>query len=407
MPRIARAIPKVSVKSRHREDCKFYGDGNRITCNCPKQLVWSQNSREHRVTADTCDYETAERKAREMEQSFERAAKGEPEPVKQDSVTVEDAIKRFIASKETEGVGARHMLTLRKTFSKDLLDYCNKHGLMHMRDIKLTDLEAWRDGWNLGKTTTQKTQGRVVGFFDFCLRRNWIDKNIALSMGRIRIKADDRKPTIALSDEQFDQLLAAVSKVNGKTTDDQRKRLRSLILLQRWSGLAIRDAAKLERKQLEPDPENHGWHRLFVRRSKTGTPVFAALAGDIAKEILSAPNENQRYLFAANATEAGIRSAVQRFTELYTKLDEVADLKNENGEHIWVHSHILRDTYAVFLLEHGAPTEDVAALLGHSSIAVTEKHYLPWIESRARRMFGRVKAAYEQWTQEQAASAKA
>lgn len=377
MPRKARAIPVVAVKSRHRENCKFYGNGHRITCNCPKQLVWSKNSKEHRVTADTCDYEVAERKAREMEQSFERAARGEPEAVKADTITAEDAVTRFLAAKETEGVGSRHMLTLRKTFAKDLLGYCNQHGLMHIRDIRLTDLEAWRDSWQLAKTTAQKTQSRVVGFFDFCLQREWVDRNIALSMGKIRLKEGDRKPTIALDDTQFEQLLAAVPKMNGRTNDEARNRLRSLILLQRWTGLSIRDACKLERKGIEKDPDDHGWRRLFVRRSKTGTPVFAAIAGDIAEQILAAPNDSARYLFSRGASDAQVRSTVQRFTNLYVALDKVADIKDEHGEHIWIHSHMLRDTYAVWLLEHGAPTEDVAALLGHSSIAVTEKHYLP------------------------------
>ena len=68
---------------------------------------------------------------------------------------------------------------------------------------------------------------------------------------------------------------------------------------------------------------------------------------------------------------------------------------------------MLRDTYAVWLLEHGAPTEDVAALLGHSSIAVTEKHYLPFIEMRAKRMSERVKAAYQNWQEEKVRAAKA
>jgi site-specific recombinase XerD len=407
MPRKARAIPVVIVKSRHRSKCKFYGDGHRITCNCPKQLVWSRNSKEHRVTADTCDYEVAERKAREMEQSFERAARGEPAPIRIDSVTVEEAVTRFLATKQTEGVGSRHMLTLRKTFAKDLLSYCNEHGLMHIRDIRLTDLEDWRDSWKLGKTTAQKTQSRVVGFFDFCLRREWLDKNVARSMGKIRLKEGDRKPTIALDDKQFEQLLAAIPKVNGCTTDEVTKRLRALTLLQRWTGLAIGDACKLERKRIEKDPDNHGWHRLFVRRSKTGTPVFAAIAGNIAEQILAAPNDNPRFLFTRGANDTQVRSVVQRFTELYVKMDKVADIKNEHGEHIWIHSHMLRDTYAVWLLEHGAPTEDVAALLGHSSIAVTEKHYLPFIEMRAKRMSERVKAAYQNWQEEKVRAAKA
>ena len=68
---------------------------------------------------------------------------------------------------------------------------------------------------------------------------------------------------------------------------------------------------------------------------------------------------------------------------------------------------MLRDTYAVWLLSNGALTEDVAALLGHSSIAVTEKHYLPWIESRARRMSARSSSAYDNWQAEKKQAAEA
>lgn len=40
-------------------------------------------------------------------------------------------------------------------------------------------------------------------------------------------------------------------------------------------------------------------------------------------------------------------------------------------------STALRDTFAVELLLKGTPIEEVAILLGHSSIRVTEKHYSP------------------------------
>lgn len=404
MPRTARAVPVVNIKSRHREDCKHRRDAHHTTCDCPKQLVWNRNGKEHRITADTCDYETAERKAREMENSFDRASRGEPEPAKLDTMTVEDAVTRYLTSKRTEGVGSRHMMTLRKLFQKDLLSFCMARGLMYTRDVKLTDLEEWRNGWKYSKTTAQKYQGYLTTFFAFCLHRGWVDKNVAAALGTIRIKAEDRQPTIALDDKQFEQLVAAVTKVNGKTTDDMRQRLRSLVLLQRWTGLSIKDACKLERNRMEKDPDNNGWYRLFLRRSKTGTPVFAALAEDIAKQILSAPNDNKRYLFISNATETGVRSAVQRFTELFTKLDAVADIHNEHGEKLWIHSHMLRDTYAVWLLMNDTPTEDVAQLLGHSSIAVTEKHYLPFIEARSRRMTERVRKAYAQWQAEKKAA---
>ena len=172
-----------------------------------------------------------------------------------------------------------------------------------------------------------KTTAVSVKRLEICSQPWWVERNIASSLGTIRIKDDDRKPTMALDDKEFEQLLAAVDRANGKTTDTMRKRLRSLILLQRWTGFAIRDACKLERKQIEPDPDNHGWHRVFIRRSKTGVPVYAALAGDIAKEILSAPNDNQRYMFTAGASDTHVRQAVQAFTQLFVKLDEAADLR--------------------------------------------------------------------------------
>jgi len=43
---------------------------------------------------------------------------------------------------------------------------------------------------------------------------------------------------------------------------------------------------------------------------------------------------------------------------------------------------IARDTFAVDLLEHGTPLEEVSKALGHESIKTTEKHYPKWVRSR-------------------------
>ena len=45
-------------------------------------------------------------------------------------------------------------------------------------------------------------------------------------------------------------------------------------------------------------------------------------------------------------------------------------------------SHRLRDTFAVELLKAGTPIERVSKLLGHKSVAITEKHYNPWNKAR-------------------------
>jgi len=48
--------------------------------------------------------------------------------------------------------------------------------------------------------------------------------------------------------------------------------------------------------------------------------------------------------------------------------------------------HRLRDTAAVRWLLDGIALEDVSKLLGHASIAVTEKYYAAWVQSRKLRL---------------------
>ena len=50
------------------------------------------------------------------------------------------------------------------------------------------------------------------------------------------------------------------------------------------------------------------------------------------------------------------------------------------------HPHQLRDTFAVSLLEKGVPLEEVSKLLGHESIATTEKYYAKWVKARQDRL---------------------
>src|SRR5882724_12110965 len=55
---------------------------------------------------------------------------------------------------------------------------------------------------------------------------------------------------------------------------------------------------------------------------------------------------------------------------------------------------MFRDTFAVELLLAGVPIDQVATLLGHRSVKMTEKHYLAWVRARQRQLTASVRQAW-------------
>jgi integrase/recombinase XerD len=55
---------------------------------------------------------------------------------------------------------------------------------------------------------------------------------------------------------------------------------------------------------------------------------------------------------------------------------------------------MFRDTFAVELLLAGVPIDQVSVLLGHRSVKMTEKHYLPWVKARQRQLTANVRRAW-------------
>ena len=122
-------------------------------------------------------------------------------------------------------------------------------------------------------------------------------------------------------------------------------RLRALLMLMRWSGLAIRDAVTLERERLNENGE------LLLYRAKTGMPVFVKLPPDAAKalrEVPAGPKPNPRYFFWSGNGEK--KSAVADWQRAFRKLFDTAGLKKPDGTKKRCFPHMLRDTFAIELL---------------------------------------------------------
>ena len=154
---------------------------------------------------------------------------------------------------------------------------------------------------------------------------------------------------------------------------------RALLLLMRYSGLAIRDATTLAQGALDAE-------RLTLRRAKSGELVVCALPAPVVDALDDIAVPGKRHYFWTGASRSETVSSYWR--ERLKKIAEKAGIKG-------FHPHRLRDTFAVELLLAGVAMQDVSALLGHASITTTERHYAPWDRSRRDRLAAIVRDANE------------
>jgi integrase/recombinase XerD len=174
------------------------------------------------------------------------------------------------------------------------------------------------------------------------------------------------------------RIVAALDKY-GIAGSRNRRRMRALVLLLRWSGLRISDAVTLSVERV-----NAG--RLFLYTAKTGTPVWVPLPPETVMALEAALEPGSRYYFWTGNGKP--KSVVTDWQEKLKHLFQLAQVGNG-------HAHRFRDTFAVQLLLARKPLADVAALLGHSSIKITERHYSPWVSERQEQLEQDVRSTWD------------
>jgi integrase/recombinase XerD len=369
--------PSIVVFVRHSQDCVHADKGEFFKqCTCRKHLRWHHKNKLHRQKTGSRTWAGAERERKKVEAQWEdpeAAANAEAE-----RTTLEQARALFLADKGVLNLTEHVMAKYRRELTR-FVEFMAKRGKHFPAEIGLADLTEYRATWATtypASITRATVQQRLKGFLRFCHDARFIDRVPRLSP----IPTDDTLPTLPLTDAQYTALLAAIPKAfaHGNKT----KRVRALVLLMRWSGLAITDAVTLERAKLLQEGTAY---RVVTQRTKTGTDVSVPIPPDVAKEILSAPAKSARYFFWNGESKAS--SVVSQATGDFRLLFDTAGMPDG-------HSHQLRDTFACDLLTKGVGIEDVSKLLGHSSVKVTEKHYSAWVQSRQNRLDSVVTATW-------------
>lgn len=380
---------------RHLKSCPHAPKGRRWDrCHCPLWVDGRLNGARIHHTLDTTDWTDAQRKVLDIQTDGDAARK-----------SVADWIADWKKSLDVAASTRR----LHENVVDLLAAYCAGRGVRYLAGLTaelLTDFRASRsyakipgtEPQPLGRATLIRELQSLRQFLAFCQSRGGIRDNPA----RL-IKPPKGKPTQVMpySDEEMARILEACDQI-GETVYNLeerayvRARARALILVMRYTGLAIGDAIMLRRDAIQPD----GY--MVAHRQKTGKPVRLPLAQPAREALAALPLPRSR---SSDTEVADIDSQVNQGDSRAHSV--------KNGYFFWngvisqralfgiaerimgsikrlsgvakFGAHRFRHSLAVAMLAEGGSLEDVAQALGNTARKV-EEHYAPWVQSRQDRL---------------------
>jgi integrase len=374
----------ITPYRRHSAKCPHKSKRVYKGCRCPMWLERWHNGKPVRKSAKTRSWEQGQKLARTEEHRYDQAALGEkPKPT---AVTVEDAVNSFMDAKTGEGLDG-DTLQKHRRMTALLLGYCHRKNLLFIRDVTLPHLTAHRAEWEQNfksKLSRRNNQGRLKEFFRYCRKSKWIDESPAEDLGSIKMKKNEQIKTDPFSPGEMQRTFAAL----GSAFDSEytARRVRSLILVQRYAGLSIEDGIILPRTGIIEEKSNY---RIITDRKKTGAHIDNVIPIWVGRELLAAPNSNAKFLLWSG--EGDSSSAVKYFQKLFKRLFKIAGIPDG-------HSHRFRDTAAVELLLAGVGIEEVAQFLG-DTVPVAARYYAKWNQRRQKKLDDLLRAVLE--TEEQ------
>jgi integrase len=329
---------------------------------------------EIRESLHTRNWEEAQDRIREYEAEGLRPA--EPTDARP---TVEQVCERYLADARSRQLGpatlSKYDLLVRqiKRFSQD-------RGLRLIGEFNLDLLRDFRGTWKNHNLSAKKKLEHLRTFFRFCTKGGAITANPALDLDAPIVKYS---PTLPFERNEIAHMLSACDRLYtdnyGRVGQPNAKRIKALVLLLRYSGLRIGDAVTLPVSRVVNG-------KLFLRTAKTGTHVTCPLPPPTRDALDECPRTNPLYFFWTGQCSRG--TVARDWHSKLAKLFKAAGIHNG-------HPHRFRDTFAVEQLLSGTPIDQVSALLGHSSIKVTERHYAPWIKARQEQMESSVIKSWE------------
>lgn len=304
-------------------------------------------------------------------------AKPVPKP---EGITIREAATLYIASREDE-IGHKTSGHYRLLLDR-LVEFCEARGVSTMSGLTVDLLERFRvEGLAHLKSTSKSTHwAKLRAFLKAAYKRDWTQGDLLGKLGTVRARYEQKEP---YTEEEVSMILDEAGRLNGGTHGyaSRPKMFQLLLKLMLDTGMRVGDAIQFDPGACRS--EDGVWVYQFEeqkgRKDKAPKLHEVYVSDGLYQEIQESKElwfSRLPFAWGSFANESYLSN------EAYARLRTIGKrLKIKD-----VRPHRFRDTFAVRLLLRGVHLEDVSKLLGHSSIAVTERFYAKWVRARKQRL---------------------
>jgi site-specific recombinase XerD len=332
----------IRVYRRHSSDCDK--SAAYIKCDCPLWIQFQRGGKQIRESAKTRDLEQALLLVKKVEKEL----KGEiPVTTK---ITIEDAVQKWLTHREQEGIVDDGRA---KNMTRRLIVFCEQRQITSLSAVTKAHLTDFKLTLNLksGNSNSLRISLSVVGTF-FRWATEEAGYLTANPFPRFKLRFTPQE-VIPPTDDEVNRVMADES-------------VRLIASLMRYTGMAIRDAATLERTTLVGN-------LITGTRTKTAEPFRVRIPMWLADELCALPH-HARYFFWDGKSHSQV---TQRYRTLLTSAfaKAGADMTPHGFRHYFIST-----TLAI-----GVSVEDVSAMVGTSPNEI-RKTYRHWIKEATDRL---------------------
>ncbi len=310
------------------------------------------------------------------------------------SLPIEQAAAAYLASKAKRSPDTQRKIRL---ITGRLARFAEPKKKYRIDEIDLPTLVEFRNTWQ-GKETTQRRDQEILrSFFLFCVKAKWIEDNTAAGLDPIAVTSPQ---TDVFEHDEMRKILIAARKFPdafGRTDRPVARQVYAFVLVMRYTGLSIGDAAGLAKSHVKGN-------RIITNRDKTGKEVYVRVPDFVIDALNDAPHGSSEYFFWSG--NGLIHTRASKWNSRLRKVFVLAGVRLETAE--WNQKSLrsktprtargekriisqadprwFRHTLARDLLENDIVTmTELAEILGNTE-AVCRKHYSKWDRRRQAKI---------------------